>query len=133
MLTMQPRARLQPGARRGADAHRAVEVDVDRLGERDRVVLGAAADDAGAVDDDVELAEPVDQRAHRVAVADVEPPHVDAPAAPRAASTSASVAPVATTASPRGGERARDAGADAAGGAGDEDAARCRRRRHVRA
>ena len=50
------------------------------------------------------------------------------PGVPRAASTSASVAPVATTASPRGGEGAGDAGADAAGGAGDENAPAAHRR-----
>ena len=42
------------GAGGGAGAHRAVEVDVDDVGEDLGVELGAAADDAGAVDQDVE-------------------------------------------------------------------------------
>ena len=46
----------------GADAHRAGQVDVDDLGEGLRVVLGAAADDAGAVDQDVEPAEAATSR-----------------------------------------------------------------------
>ena len=89
----------------------------------DRVVLGAAADHAGAVDDHVELAEPLDQRAHRVAVAHVEPAHVDARRAARRGDLGVGRAGGDDRVA-RGGEGARDAGADAAGGAGDEHAPR---------
>ena len=94
-----------------------------RLGEHGRVVLGAAADDAGAVDDDVELAEPVDERAHGVAVAHVEAPHVDAGVAARGGDLVVGRAGRDDGVARRR-ERARDAGADAARGAGDENATR---------
>ena len=45
----------RPGGRAGA--HGAGEVDVEHVGEHGRVVLGLAADDAGAVDQDVEPGE----------------------------------------------------------------------------
>ena len=121
---MQPRARLQPGARGGADAHRAVEVDVDHLREGLGLVLGAAADDAGAVDQHVQLAERADQRGHRRGVAHVERVAGDAGhvGARAAACASASVAPVALTSAPVGGKGARDGRADAAGAAADQHA-----------
>src|SRR5690606_3011815 len=60
--------------RRGrlAHAHRAVEVDVDDLLEDLRVHLLAPADDAGAIDHDVEGLEGGDEAAHRRGAAYVE-------------------------------------------------------------
>jgi hypothetical protein len=52
--------------------HRAVEVDVDGLGESPGLVLGTAADDASAVDHHVQFAQAFHQRAHGVAVTHVE-------------------------------------------------------------
>jgi hypothetical protein len=59
-------------AGRGADPHRARQVDVHHLGEDLGLQLGAAADDAGRVDDDVEPRLVPDQVRHRRCVAHVE-------------------------------------------------------------
>jgi hypothetical protein len=55
---MQPRRRGQQRPGGGAHAHGAVEVDVHRVGKGHGVVLGAAADDAGAVHHHVQRAQP---------------------------------------------------------------------------
>ena len=57
---MQPPRSASAAARRAADAHRADQVDVDDVGEHLRVVLLAAADHAGAVDEHVEPRQRVD-------------------------------------------------------------------------
>ena len=51
---MHPRCLREHRARACAEAHRAGQVDVEHFGEHRRIVLGAAADDAGAIDEDVE-------------------------------------------------------------------------------
>ena len=108
-------------ARGGAGPHRAGEVDVDDLGEDRRVELGAAADDAGAVDEQVEARQRGDQRPRRRRRRGRRGGRRRPPGQPRAAAaTSASVAPVASDRGAEAGEGPRDGEADAGGAAGDE-------------
>ncbi len=111
----------EAAARGGADALAAVQVDVDDVGEDLGRVLLAAPDHAGAMDDDVQARLRADQRVDGGAVADVEQRRLaDRRRAPldlghgRAGHEHARA---------MGDEGRGDAGADAAGGADDEDVA----------
>src|SRR5207237_8899654 len=65
-------ARREKLAGRRTYAHRAVEIDIDDLAEGLGIVLGRAANDARAVDDNVEAREPGDARADGGLVAYVD-------------------------------------------------------------